>query len=92
MDDKDVVLLQNISHIVKDIQHIIDQSKKQAIRSVDFARVQMYWKIGERIVTEEQANKNRAEYGKYIVENVAKTLTKLARSLPSSIGGEMDCV
>jgi len=75
MDDKDGNLSKSISHIITEIHYIIEQAKKHAIRSVDFERVQMYWKIGERIVTEEQANQNRAEYGKYIVENLAKTLS-----------------
>jgi len=39
--------------MVQDIQNIINTAKNNAIRSVDFERVQMYWKIGERIVVEE---------------------------------------
>ena len=30
MDDKDIVLLQNVSHIITDIQDIIEQAKKYA--------------------------------------------------------------
>ncbi|MCH4168676.1 MAG: PDDEXK nuclease domain-containing protein [Streptococcaceae bacterium] len=62
--------------IVSDIQYIIDNARNNAIRSVDFERVQMYWKIGERIVVEEQNNQERAEYGKFIVENLSKILLK----------------
>ena len=75
MDDEKIILSQNVSHIVTDIQCIIEQARKYAVRSVEFERVQMYWKIGERIVTEEQVNLKRAEYGKNIVENLAKTLS-----------------
>jgi len=39
--------------MVQDIQSIINTAKNNAIRSVDFERVRMYWKIGERIVVEE---------------------------------------
>ncbi len=56
--------------ILTDIQEIIEVAKVKAIRSVDFERVNMYWKIGERIVKEEQNNKERAEYGKYIIINL----------------------
>lgn len=69
--------LTNPSHaILSDIQSIIENSKNEAIRSVDFQRVQMYWKIGERIVVEEQDNQERAEYGKNLVNNLAKVLSK----------------
>ena len=45
-----------------------------AIRSVDFNRVQMYWNIGRRIVEEEQHGKERADYGTYLIKNLAKEL------------------
>ena len=37
---------------VQDIKTIIGQAQTQAVRSVEFYRVQMYWKLGERIFTE----------------------------------------
>lgn len=35
-----------------------------------------YWKIGRQIVEEEQSGRERAEYGKEIVENLSKELTE----------------
>ena len=46
---------------VQDIKEIIGQARTQAIRSVDFYRVEMYWKVGERIFNEEQQGKERAD-------------------------------
>ena len=57
-----------------DIIGIISQSKESAIRSVDFERVLMYWKLGERILVEEQQGKKRAEYGTYLLKNLADKL------------------
>jgi len=57
-----------------DIIGIISQSKTNAIRSVDFERVLMYWKLGERIFVEEQQGKKRAEYGAYLLKNLAEKL------------------
>lgn len=37
----------------------------------------MYWKIGERIVVEEQDNKECAEYGKFILKNLGQKLSKI---------------
>lgn len=67
---------QNQVRILSDIQSIIENSKNEAIRSVDFQRVQMYWKIGQRIVVEEQNNQERSEYGKNTINNLAKILSK----------------
>jgi len=56
---------------ISDIRNIIISSRNTAIRYVDFERVRMYWKIGERIFTEEQDGKERAEYGAYLLQNLA---------------------
>lgn len=56
---------------VSDIRSIIVSSRNQAIRSVDWERVQMYWKLGERIFIEEQQGEDRAEYGTYLIPNLA---------------------
>ncbi len=55
--------------LVKEIRSIIDSARANAVRSVDFCRVQMYWQIGHRIVEEEQGGNARAEYGKYIINS-----------------------
>ena len=63
-----------MKELVKEIRDIIDSSRVNAVRSVDFCRVQMYWHIGRRIVEEEQGGKARAEYGKGLIKNLAKEL------------------
>jgi hypothetical protein len=62
------------NEFVVDICNIITTSKVNAIRSVDFTRVMMYWKLGERIMVEEQQGKERAEYGSYLLQNLAQTI------------------
>ncbi len=59
---------------IQDIKTIIGQARTQAVRSVEFYRVQMYWKVGERIFNEEQLGKERADYGTYLIRNLAKEL------------------
>ncbi|MDR0711196.1 MAG: DUF1016 N-terminal domain-containing protein, partial [Prevotellaceae bacterium] len=56
---------------VSDVRNIITASRDIAIRSVNFERVQMYWKLGERIFVEEQQGEERAEYGSYLIRNLA---------------------
>lgn len=59
---------------VSEIRSIIDQARSNAVRSVDFCRVRMYWNIGKRIFEEEQHGKERADYGTYLIRNLAKRL------------------
>lgn len=60
--------------LVADIKAIIAVSKENAIRAVDHQRTLMYWHIGKRIFEEEQSGKDRADYGKYLTEYVAREL------------------
>ena len=59
---------------LNDIRSIINSARQNAIRSVDFCRVQMYWHMGKRIFEEEQQGKDRADYGTYLIKNLAKQL------------------
>ena len=60
--------------LVQDAKQIIETARKNAVRSVDFCRVQMYWNLGKRIFEEEQHGKKRADYGAYIVKSLAEKL------------------
>lgn len=64
----------NITSLHQEIRQIINNARINAVRSVDFCRVQMYWNIGRRIVEEEQQGKERADYGAYLLKNLAKVL------------------
>ncbi len=60
---------------IEQIKLIINKAQDNAVKSVNHERVLMYWKIGERIVKEEQHGKQRADYGKYLIKSLAKELT-----------------
>lgn len=71
--------MSNPNHIisgsfVQDIKTIIGQARTQAVRSVEFHRVEMYWKLGERIFNEEQQGKERADYGAYLIRGLASEI------------------
>ncbi|MEI7423830.1 MAG: DUF1016 N-terminal domain-containing protein [Prolixibacteraceae bacterium] len=66
---------QQLSNLfVRDIKSIIGQARIKAVRSVEFHRVEMYWKMGERIFTEEQQGKERAYYGTYLIRSFAEEI------------------
>lgn len=62
----------SLSGFINEVKDIINAARANAVRSVDFCRVQMYWSIGKRIFEKEQQGKERAEYGKYLIRNLAK--------------------
>jgi hypothetical protein len=62
-------------NFISDIKNIIMSARDLAIRSVDFERVKMYWKLGERIFVEEQQGKDRAEYGSYLIRKLSDSIT-----------------
>jgi len=57
-----------------DSRRIISDSRNEAVRSVDFCRVKMYWLLGQRIFVEEQRGKDRADYGTYLTTSLAAIL------------------
>jgi len=57
-----------------DIKAIILNSRNNAVRSVEYTRLMMYWHLGERIFVEEQCEQDRAEYGEQLIKNLAKDL------------------
>ena len=67
MEKKDL----NNQNFIDDVKSIIDSARQKAVRSVDFCRVRMYWDIGKRIFEEEQEGKDRADYGSYLIKNLA---------------------
>ena len=67
-------ILKKEETFLNDIRSIINSARQNAVRSVDFCRVQMYWHMGKRIFEEEQQRKDRADYGTYLIKNLAKQL------------------
>ena len=61
-------------NLVKDIKSILQKGLGRAYQAVDNIKVQTYWQVGERIVREELQHKERADYGKKIVEDLAQDL------------------
>ena len=60
--------------LYEDVRSIIEEARANAVRSVDYNRVIMYWKTGQRVFEEEQAGKNRADYGSYLIASLASRL------------------
>ena len=57
-----------------DARPIIAAAHANAVQSVDFNRVMMYWNLAKRIFEEEQHGKDRADYSTCLVRNLAASL------------------
>ena len=57
------------------IRQVLESARQSAYKAVNFAMVQAYWQIGRLIVEDEQKGAVRAEYGKKILDELAKRLT-----------------
>ena len=61
-------------NLIEDARKIIETARANAVRSVDYCRVRMYWNLGRRIFEEEQHGIERADYGAYLVRTLAINL------------------
>jgi len=58
----------------EDVRRILAESRRQTYAAVNFVMVEAYWKIGRRIVEEEQAGNQRAEYGSSLIRELSRQL------------------
>ena len=62
--------------LVNDLRSIVSKARSKAFAAVNYSLVERNWRIGQRIVEEEQNGASRAEYGKHVIEIASAALTK----------------
>lgn len=62
--------------LVNDLRSIVSKARSIAFAAVNYSLVERNWRIGQRIVEEEQNGASRAEYGKHVIEVASAALTK----------------
>jgi predicted nuclease of restriction endonuclease-like (RecB) superfamily len=68
-------LTKNIELLHNEARNIIESGRAAAYHAVNVSMVKTYWELGQLIVEEEQQGKERAEYGKYLIAELAQRLT-----------------
>ena len=58
------------------IEQLITEARRRTVAAVNTAMVYTYYEIGRMIVEDEQQGEQRAEYGKFVLKNVAEHLTR----------------
>ncbi len=62
--------------LVNDLRSIVSKARSKAFAAVNYSLVERNWRIGQRIVEEEQNGASRAEYGKHVIEVASAALMK----------------
>ena len=60
---------------IQEIKEILAHARQKTFYAINSAMVEAYWRIGERIVLEEQAGNERANYGEQVLLELSKNLT-----------------
>lgn len=63
------------AQFISDIKAIVSTAKQKAYQAADLFQVAANWLVGKRIVEQEQNGRERAEYGKHIIELASEALT-----------------
>ena len=62
--------------VLGDIRHIVERGIVDSYQSVNSVMVLTYWRVGQRIVEEEQHGSTRASYGTGLIDYLASELSK----------------
>ena len=73
---KDIIKNQKGYEFFENVAQIIEQARRFVGRTADLTMCVTYFEIGRMIVEEEQGGKARAEYGKGLMNELAKFLTE----------------
>lgn len=71
------LIINNYQELVSQISETYQQGRQKAAVAVNSQILDTYWSIGQYIIEFEQGGKTKAEYGKALIDNLAKDLTIL---------------
>jgi predicted nuclease of restriction endonuclease-like (RecB) superfamily len=62
-------------HYIQEIKQILITARQQSYRAINVAMIKAYWKIGQKIVLQEQNGKEKANYGEAVLKELSKNLS-----------------
>jgi hypothetical protein len=60
---------------VAEIRNLVTAARQKAYNTINFIMVETYWRVGKRIVEEEQRGKEKADYGSFLIKELSKQLS-----------------
>jgi predicted nuclease of restriction endonuclease-like (RecB) superfamily len=79
MEDKLILneeVTENEKSFFDEVIGIIQQGRTKAYRAINNSMLETYWRLGKRIVEQEQQGKERAEYGEGVLQRLSVELNK----------------
>jgi predicted nuclease of restriction endonuclease-like (RecB) superfamily len=64
------------SELIAEVRQIVQAARNQSYRAINVMQIVSNWLIGQRIVVQEQMGKDKADYGKHVIEIVSAALTE----------------
>ena len=62
--------------LINDLRSIVSKARSKAFAAINYSLVERNWRIGQRIVEQEQNGASRAEYGKHVIDIASAALTE----------------
>lgn len=63
-------------NLLQKVSILLEDAREKTVKKINTIIVDTYWQIGKMIVKEEQAGKNKAEYGEKLIIRLSIDLTK----------------
>jgi predicted nuclease of restriction endonuclease-like (RecB) superfamily len=60
---------------LQEVREMLAQARQKTYATVHFIMVETYWRVGRRIVEEEQQGKGRADYGAFLMRELSRSLS-----------------
>jgi hypothetical protein len=67
--------LRDYDTVLSEVIDLLESARRASARSVNAVITTTYWEIGRRIVESEQGGRNKADYGKRLIERLSRDLT-----------------
>ncbi len=69
------ILATNEQQFYEDVRFILQRAREEAYNSANGIMTYAYWKVGRRIVEQEQYGEMKARYGSHLIKNLSKQLS-----------------
>jgi hypothetical protein len=67
-----------LDRLSRQVREILATARNHAWQAVNTAMVEAYWDVGRVIVEEEQTGRQRADYGKRVIDGLSKRLQEVS--------------
>jgi predicted nuclease of restriction endonuclease-like (RecB) superfamily len=85
VNSKKIINQNDYQNLLNELKSIIEKGKSNVYKAIDNILVETRWQIGERIVREELKYRDRADYGEYLLNNLAIDLNTTKQRLSEII-------